>query len=63
VHAHGSIRSGFRRRLAEYAVAPARIAWINPPGLAHEIAAMQEPFGIAVHTSLEGSVFRGSRCW
>src|SRR6266850_2046255 len=44
---------------AEYAVAPARIAWINPPELAHEIAAMQEPFGIAVHTSLEGSGVSG----
>lgn len=40
---------------AEYAVVPARIAWVNPPGLAHEIAAMQEPFGIAVHAALEGS--------
>jgi threonine 3-dehydrogenase len=44
---------------AEYAVAPARIAWINPPELPHEIAAMQEPFGIAVHTSLEGSGVSG----
>jgi len=44
---------------AEYAVAPARIAWVNPPELPHEIAAMQEPFGIAVHTSLEGSGVSG----
>jgi threonine 3-dehydrogenase len=40
---------------ADYAVVPARIAWVNPPDLPHEIAAMQEPFGIAVHASLEGS--------
>ena len=40
---------------ADYVVVPSCIVWVNPPGLAHEIAAMQEPFGIAVHASLEGS--------
>lgn len=44
---------------AEYLVAPARIAWVNAPGLAPEIAAMQEPFGIAVHASMEGSGVSG----
>lgn len=44
---------------ADYMVAPAHIAWVNPPDLAHEIAAMQEPFGIAVHASLEGSGVSG----
>jgi len=44
---------------AEYAVVPARIAWVNAPDLPHEIAAMQEPFGIAVHASLEGSGVAG----
>ncbi|NQU71817.1 MAG: alcohol dehydrogenase catalytic domain-containing protein, partial [Rhodospirillales bacterium] len=40
---------------AEYLTVPSSIAWMNPPGLAHETAAMLEPFGIAVHASLEGS--------
>ncbi len=44
---------------AEYATVPARIAWVNPPGLAHETAAMLEPFGIAVHACLEGAGVAG----
>ena len=40
---------------ADYVVVPAQIAWRNPPDLPHEIAAMLEPFGIAVHACLEGS--------
>ena len=44
---------------APYAVLPAHIAWINPPTLDHKIAAMLEPFGIAVHASLEGSGVSG----
>ena len=44
---------------ALWMVAPARIAWINPPSLDHRIAAMLEPFGIAVHASLEGSGVSG----
>jgi len=40
---------------ADYVVVPARIAWRNPAELPHEIAAMLEPFGIAVHACLEGS--------
>ncbi len=44
---------------AEYLTVPARIAWVNPPGLAHETACMLEPFGIAVHASLEGSGVAG----
>lgn len=49
----------FHGTFAEYAVVPARIAWKNPPGMPDEIAAMQEPFGIAVHASLEGSGVSG----
>lgn len=37
---------------AEYAVMPARNLWINPPDLAAELAAVQEPLGNAVHTAL-----------
>ena len=44
---------------AEYLTVPAHIAWVNPPSLDHEIAAMLEPFGIAVHASLEGSGVAG----
>ena len=44
---------------AEYAIVPARIAWKNPSHLPHQIAAMMEPFGIAVHASLEGSGVSG----
>jgi len=40
---------------ADYVVVPAQIAWRNPPDLPHEIAAMLEPFGIAVHACMEGS--------
>ena len=44
---------------AEFVTVPARIAWINPPGMAHETAAMLEPFGIAVHACLAGSGVAG----
>lgn len=44
---------------AEYVTVPARIAWTNPPDLAHEIAAMLEPFGIAVHACLAGGGVAG----
>lgn len=44
---------------AEYVTVPALIAWKNPKDLPHETAAMLEPFGIAVHTSLEGSGIQG----
>jgi threonine 3-dehydrogenase len=40
---------------ADYVVVPARIAWRNPVDLPHEIAAMLEPFGIAVHACMAGS--------
>jgi len=40
---------------AEYLVVPASIAWRNPKTLPHEVAAMLEPLGIAVHACLEGS--------
>ena len=39
---------------AEFVTVPARIAWRNPPDLAHETAAMLEPFGIAVHACMAG---------
>ncbi len=49
----------FNGGFAEYAVVPARIAWKNPAHLPHHIAAMLEPFGIAVHASMEGSGVSG----
>ncbi len=44
---------------AEYVTVPARIAWVNPPHVEHHIAAMLEPFGIAVHACLAGSGVSG----
>ena len=40
---------------AEYLTVPASIAWVNPPGIPHETAAMLEPFGIAVHACMAGA--------
>ncbi|MCX6802392.1 MAG: L-threonine 3-dehydrogenase [Candidatus Diapherotrites archaeon] len=39
---------------AEYAVIPAQNAWKNPKGMKPEIAAIQEPFGNAVHSVFAG---------
>ncbi len=39
---------------AEYATVPAENAWVNPPDLPWEIAAVLEPFGNAVHTVYSG---------
>ncbi len=39
---------------AEYATVPAENAWVNPPDLPWEIAAVLEPFGNAVHTVYAG---------
>lgn len=44
---------------ADYVTVPASIAWVNPPDVPHETAAMLEPFGIAVHACLEGSGVSG----
>jgi len=44
---------------AEYVTVPSQIAWKNPPELPIEVAAMMEPFGIAVHSSLTGSGVSG----
>jgi len=44
---------------AEYVTVPSQIAWVNPPELSFEIAAMMEPFGIAVHTTLAGGGVAG----
>ncbi len=44
---------------ADYVTVPAKIAWINPPDMPHEHAAVLEPFGIAVHATLEGSGVSG----
>lgn len=44
---------------AEFATLPANIAWVNPPDLPHELGAIMEPFGIAVHASLEGAGVSG----
>lgn len=37
---------------AEYLVVPAKNCWRNPPGTDPALAAIQEPFGNAVHTAL-----------
>jgi len=39
---------------AEYATVPAENAWVNPPDLPWEVAAVLEPFGNAVHTVYAG---------
>ncbi|WP_456411120.1 L-threonine 3-dehydrogenase [Oceanithermus sp.] len=39
---------------AEYATVPAENAWVNPPDLPWEVAAVLEPFGNAVHTVYSG---------
>jgi threonine 3-dehydrogenase len=44
---------------AEYVTVPARICWVNPPDLPVPVAAMMEPFGISVHTTLAGSGVAG----
>lgn len=44
---------------AEYVTVPSQIAWKNPTGLPIEVAAMMEPFGISVHTTLAGSGVSG----
>ncbi|WP_338616331.1 alcohol dehydrogenase catalytic domain-containing protein [Pigmentiphaga sp. CHJ604] len=44
---------------AEYMVAPAAIAWVNPAGVPVDEAALLEPLGIAVHATLEGSAVAG----
>jgi len=44
---------------ADYVTVPSVIAWKNPKDLPHETAAMLEPFGIAVHASLEGTGVSG----
>ncbi len=36
---------------AEYLVVPAENVWVNPPEIPPEIAALQDPFGNAVHTA------------
>ncbi len=45
--------------MSEYVTLPSSIAWVNPPGTPHEVAAILEPFGIAVHATLEGSGVSG----
>ena len=44
---------------ADYAVVPARNAWVNDPKMPPEIASIQEPFGNAVHTVFEGGAPSG----
>lgn len=39
---------------AEWLVVPAQLAWVHRAKLPIEVAAMFEPFGIAVHAALEG---------
>jgi threonine 3-dehydrogenase len=45
--------------LAEYLVVPSRIAWKHGKPLSVDVAAMFEPFGLAVHASLEGDGVSG----
>jgi threonine 3-dehydrogenase len=44
---------------ARFAVLPEQILYSVDPGLPHEIAAMFEPFGVAVHAVMEGSGVSG----
>ena len=39
---------------AEYVTVPEGIAWVNPPDAPEHLTAVLEPFGIAVHATLEG---------
>ena len=39
---------------AEWLVVPARLAWVHRTAISMDVAAMFEPFGIAVHAALEG---------
>lgn len=41
---------------ADYVVIPAANAWLNPPGLAPDVASVQEPFGNAIDTVFAGDV-------
>jgi threonine 3-dehydrogenase len=49
----------FNGGFAPYTVLPEQIVWPLPEGISTEAAAMMEPFGIAVHASLEGSGVSG----
>ncbi|WAB99752.1 alcohol dehydrogenase catalytic domain-containing protein [Pseudomonas putida] len=44
---------------AEFATVPTCIAWVNPPGISIEQAALLEPLGIAVNATLEGKGVAG----
>ncbi len=44
---------------ARFAVLPEQILYVVDPSLPHEIAAMFEPFGVAVHAVMEGSGVSG----
>ncbi|MDQ7794364.1 MAG: L-threonine 3-dehydrogenase [bacterium] len=41
---------------AEFVTIPEQNAWLNPPDMSPEVAAIQEPMGNAVHTVLAGAV-------
>src|SRR2546430_7780524 len=41
---------------ARYVLLPAENCWRNAPGLSPEVAALQEPFGNAVHAATAGSL-------
>jgi len=49
------IDGGFSR----YTVLPEQILWVVDPALPHEIVAMFEPFGVAVHAVMEGTGVSG----
>jgi threonine 3-dehydrogenase len=44
---------------AAYLTVPSRICWAAPEGMAPEITAMLEPYGIAIHACTEGSGVSG----
>ncbi len=44
---------------AEYVTVPALIAWVNPGDVPEKLTAVLEPFGIAVHATLEGTGVAG----
>jgi threonine 3-dehydrogenase len=44
---------------AEFVTVPASIAWVNPPDAPEHLTAVLEPFGIAMHATLEGTGVAG----
>ncbi len=49
----------FNGGFASHVLLPAAILWPVPDGISDDVAAMMEPFGIAVHASMEGTGVAG----